>query len=168
MNKFVKASLIGYGALIAVNVTKVLVSNIRLGKQDLETVHGYSVMRDTGVMKANYMRVASAMVFTDGSKRIVVDEFFFTLPAHAQRAILAHEEAHIVLGHLDNITKMNQAKRAMSSIKGGVQDIELEADAYAADKVGTEVMISALTSLLTIKGVNKKEIRSRINALQTK
>lgn len=56
-------------------------------------------------------------------------------------AILAHEQGHIDLGHLEK----------HKGVKGVVDDmeIELEADAYAAKKCGAKVMRAALGKTLS-------------------
>lgn len=167
MNKFVKWGLIGYGALVVAKGIEIAVKGSKLASVPVENVHGYMVLRDTGVMKAQGMKVASAMVFTDGRQHIVVDDEFFLLPVTVQRAVLAHEEGHIKLGHLNNITATNNVKRSLIAVTGGVQDIELEADRYASSVVGEAVMVNALYHLLKVKGVNKKEIRLRILALKS-
>lgn len=166
MNKFVKWGLVGYGALIVAKGVQIALANRSLAQKEVEEVFGYEVIRGNELMKAQGMKIAGAFIFTDGSKKIIVDDTFFTFSDTVQQAILAHEQAHIDLGHLDNMTGTNNAKRALIALSGGVQDIELEADACAVEKVGKHVMVLALTKLLTVRGVNKKEIRRRITAIK--
>lgn len=167
MNKFFKYGLLAYGTLIVAKTVEVLLNNIKLAQQQQEEIHGYMVLRDTGFMKTSGMAVAAVVIFTDGTKKIVVDDSFFEISPLSQQAILAHEEGHIVLEHLDNVNQLNVVKRSLISATGGVQAIELEADAYAASQVGHAVMISALSELLIkVNRINKKEIRNRIAILQ--
>lgn len=167
MNKWVKLGLIGYGALVAVKTIEIVSTNRRFANQSAMELYGYEVSRDTGLMKQFNMKLASAMTFTDGSKKIVVDDSFFDMPVYVQKAILAHEEGHIVLNHFDDIDLLNKAKRSLVSATGHVQQVELDADLYAAKKVGKQDMINALSYLMAVKGVNVKELRNRIQALRS-
>lgn len=64
----------------------------------------------------------------------VDDAHFNTLKAEEKMGILLHEDAHQLLGHLEN------------QKKGLIKDLrfELEADAYASEKVGKKAVRKAL------------------------
>lgn len=74
-----------------------------------------------------------------------VREFSSNLSEQDIRAILYHEEGHIVLGHT---SKEHQARcQVVSGILVDVQT-EIEADSYAAAKVGKRTVAKALTHLI--------------------
>lgn len=79
----------------------------------------------------------------------IVNDGFWNYPKHIQLAILAHEEGHIELGHLE-------IKRNTSIPK---MKFEYAADEFAAAKVGWENVIEALQML---KEVSMKNLDKRI------
>lgn len=59
-------------------------------------------------------------------------------------AIKAHEEGHIVLGHIDAMYATVDFSKVTDTVVSTDKSIELQADEYAAIKVGAAHMLSAL------------------------
>lgn len=133
-------------------------------ERQFKRVHGVLVLHDHHALRMHYLIIGAAMLFTDGSKRIVVDDYFFLLDDISQRAVLAHEEGHMVLGHLDT-PNIDPTERHQYAARGEVHPTELEADAYAASKVGVEDVVHMLTELCTLPGItpaSEKELHNRM------
>lgn len=82
--------------------------------------------------------------------------------------LLAHEEGHIILGHLDSIKKGNLFKRILSAYFS-VQKIELEADTYAVKKLGKKEVVKALREFHNSEKLplsTKIELSKRIKAVK--
>jgi len=74
--------------------------------------------------------------------RIYVGSRFMKLTEDTQVFVLQHE-----LGHISASTPDTDTGRFLCVIKGGVSKAELEADAFAARIVGTEIAVAALREL---------------------
>ena len=130
-------------------------------------IHGKRVVVDKHLLLGNGVTIAAVLPLPINGWTIVVDDAFLKLSEASQKAILAHEEGHVELGHIYKITQENVKERAREIKAGRVQAIELEADRYAADKVGEKVMIEALYELCDVFPlVNYLEIVRRVEALQ--
>lgn len=105
-----------------------------------------------------------------GREIICVSEDLFKAPRYVQKFVVRHEEGHISLGHLEQ--KHGHSKRIMMLLVGQVSNTELEADLYAAKKVGFEEAVHALIYLRILiqqrykKGSSTREVENRIAALR--
>lgn len=99
-------------------------------------------------------------------KFIVCDKVFAKLDSITQQVLVAHELGHAQLGHRPDRT--DALKRIMEVMKGNVSEMELEADAYAADILGNRITIMALKDLKKHVGgyMSKREIDFRIKVLE--
>jgi|GEM_PF-6158007 len=132
-------------------------------------LHDPALLHSKGYMVAGAMRVIMGDVVED---MIVVDDHFFEMDAAHQLAIYFHEFGHIHLEHLERLASggkyanmKNLFKRSAAAIHG-VQDIELEADQYAASKVGPVILSSALEAVSAVVGPKNKELQRRIRILR--
>jgi hypothetical protein len=124
-------------------------------------------VHDNAAVYGAKTRIAVVGLYSDGSKRISVEDDFFKLSSPAQRAILYHEYAHIELGHLDSVVGSNNKSRRKCAANGAVDQYEAEADMRAALQVGVVNYMNALHELSRVPYVNKKEIELRISLLQS-
>lgn len=104
-----------------------------------------------------------AMVI-NGTTEVYTDTHYRNMSTDTQRAILAHELGHYKHNHKAGTTY--QLDRIKAIMNGRVLPMELEADAYACSIVGPNNYIKALKELATVKGVSKKEIKLRIQAIR--
>lgn len=102
-------------------------------------------------------RLPGACVYptaTKGEYLIFVNEKFTQMPVDFQVAVMAHEEGHIKLGHLENKAKLalNSFLRVFTEPRR-----EYDADAYAYGIVG-DIYLDALAELHNYggKGVQKR------------
>lgn len=117
---------------------------------------------DDGVMEMSTSQLrlantggAAATTFTpvwgQGFNVIVVfKELVTALKSDHLRAILLHEEGHIEHGHVEEATKPGSKVKMRS---GGVfcsTAFELQADAYAAERIGKGVVIEALKETVAL------------------
>ena len=101
---------------------------------------------------------------------IATYDVFSNAPKRIQDALISHEVGHIVLGHLDNPNCISSTVRVAGVITGNVSPIEMAADEYAANCVGTETMIDALKYMMrcrTVSMFGKAELAERIKVLQS-
>ena len=82
----------------------------------------------------------------NGPYIIVLAELAEKLPEAEQRALLLHEEGHIVHGDLDGVDHANLDPKKIKLVLN--KEGELKADRYAADRVGAEVVSTALRHIL--------------------
>lgn len=61
------------------------------------------------------------------------------------RAMLWHEEAHVRLGHIPDMDEESEGKFFLFPEK------EIEADRFAAERVGADVMLAALRNMIKVK-----------------
>lgn len=162
------AVIVGVGVVIGIHRVNKEFEQARLstGGRRQVVVHGVEVIHDTHGLRMLGIRVAGACRSLLGTYHIVVDDSFFTFDDVVQQGILAHEQGHLALGHIENLKENNIAERTRISRMGGVQDIELEADAYAVGIVGKANYLRTLNALLTLPGCDRKEIQARIRAIQ--
>ena len=90
----------------------------------IDIVHDDNFVHNNGVLDAVFAVYAE---YTDGTRKIIVDDAFMQAPKIVKKFIIYHE-----LGHIDN-----------TSLKYTL-DSEFKADAYAASKIGNKVAIFAL------------------------
>ena len=162
------------GYLYAVGVVLYACAHLyRVGKNTKTLDEGLKVIREYGVIdgyRIHHIPDVSCMgmlwsVALTGPKFILIDDAFLALPENVRSFIINHEAGHLVLGH-DGV-KENALKRMLKIWMGKVMKIELEADAFAAERVGRDAAIEALTVMKSGKGVSKSELNNRIKALQT-
>ena len=168
MKTFTKIMLGANAVIASLTVVKAIRTANAVKKAEVLVIGGHTVKVDKyGFMKSAHAAVAMVAEMKDtGKYQIFVDESFLSLDKDVQLAILAHEDGHIKLGHLENVGALNAYKRAIESLKGA-QKIELEADAYAATVVGVDSMIKALEALMALDiPLNKREIDYRIKTLK--
>ncbi len=124
-------------------------------------------IQDQDLVRANLCLVSMVLRCEDGVDRIFVDDEFFKLSPESQEAMLLHEQGHLVFGHIDKIasSRRNNALDRIRASKTGVQDIELEADFYAASKIGFPQMARALSEMLQVVSINSREVTRRIEIL---
>lgn len=86
-----------------------------------------------------------------GTKQIVVNEAFQKLPKYMQEAMFHHEVGHDKCGHLSLILSSTESyKLKMGDIflgTGNYLTLEFEADKYAAEIVGVDVMVETLSEI---------------------
>lgn len=82
----------------------------------------------------------------NGSDRVVVlsQRLVDSLTPAEIEVIVLHEEGHIALGHLDNIEASSCVVDNEGFSMAVLPSFELEADAYAAARVGAEVVVQTL------------------------
>lgn len=145
------------------------------------TINGVDVMVQDDAILATGGLYALAGKNLFGESQIFVSNELLTAPEHVQNFVVAHEQGHIELGHLPEGQMSfgqlveGQAKNMLRGVQGAIGQVdkrELEADAYAAEKVGVD---NAIIALIDIKyaAIEKygrtatiKEIDNRINALK--
>lgn len=103
---------------------------------------------------------------------IFVDEYFNELPETVKDFLMYHELGHIKLKHFEGNNQknsfINELKNSLYVIKRNfrIELKELQADNYAVKQIGKEKSIESLNYLLNnIIGINKKEIKERINVI---
>ena len=125
-------------------------------------IHDHALVRAHGSLGA----IAIVMNYMWGTKQeIVVDDFFFSFSSETQMAIIMHEMGHIECGHLlsDKTNKTRMIGRFMTVLTGKVWYEEIEADEWAAHRIGYDVMANALEELGT--HLKNREIKKRIKLL---
>ncbi len=106
-----------------------------------------------------------------GKDYIMVTDGVLKMDEEAVRCVLAHEEGHIELGHLDRpyLVKvgMNIRRNMLALFTSRVCKQELEADEYAAQKEGVEAMKRTLSGLMDVlpEGA-RKEMTARMGMLK--
>lgn len=111
--------------------------------QSNETFMDSTIIRSNQMLAMSGASIAVAAKLTDGRISIVVDDEFYALPEQVQRFVFFHEKGHLELDHLEQ--PGNGTKRRVEAFKkGSVCPNELEADAYAAEIVGTDHAVAAL------------------------
>lgn len=113
--------------------------------------------------------------FFDGHRAnvILTDDQFDLLPDFVQEFLLKHEEGHCVHKDLDKMLN-DQKKASLSNLLrsiGKTNAMELAADKYAADYMGSQKAIKVLKWLKNntdIPFLTKMEVNSRIKALKKK
>lgn len=116
----------------------------------------------THVGVPSYIPMAMA-IGTSTDLAIVVNRKFDTLKEEYREAILAHEEGHIALDHIEELASRSLVRRLVGTVYRDrrLLEIELEADLYALEK-GLPIK----DALLDIKGyINSPELEARIQAL---
>ena len=98
-------------------------------------------------------------LFFNVIEAVIVNDKFWELDDDTQKAVLAHEEGHIKLGHLNKNIGFETIKRMFKETK-----IEFEADEYAARKLGKEPIIKMLE---TMKSLGVKRLGKRISAIKS-
>lgn len=131
---------------------------------------GRSIFHHNDSVRGNGMLFA----LVDNNQNIWVDDNFYRLSEESREAILAHEIGHIENGHTEvaaSEAKHSNIKRSLSCLfkSTPVDEREVEADLYAANKFGARVMINALEEMKAIMKenyINTKEIDKRIAILK--
>lgn len=111
--------------------------------QTLE-LHGYTVLHCNLTMVTHRQLLAAAFRRTTGGATTVIDDGFFELPDSVQEFVLAHEAGHIALNHRENVKDRYRILK-----EGGVYNNEVEADRYAAERIGLDEAIACLFYLKT-------------------
>ncbi|MCX7610424.1 MAG: hypothetical protein N2043_02400 [Ignavibacterium sp.] len=94
-----------------------------------------------------------------GNPFIVIDDSFNLVNERAKRFIIQHEIGHVVSEHFERIgehaTARDVALQRIEKLElGGICEMELEADAYAASVLGKEFVFGALTDLeVVVRGL---------------
>ena len=137
-------------------------------KFDIEFYYAPNLMKKLGA------KLGAALNMTDGSTKVVVDNYFINLSEEGKKFILFHEKGHQDLKHLVTLSKYFE--RVFNPLRKKVSKSELEADSYAAEILGQAAAISGLKNieeLLAKNFFNKiihilsiKEINLRIHNLQ--
>jgi hypothetical protein len=99
-----------------------------------------------------------------GTTEVFTDAQFRRMSLSTQMAILAHELGHFKCQH--KVDLLYSIKRPMAIMRGRVLKVELEADEYACNIVGSQIMISALEEMKKIPGISKKELNLRIRYIK--
>ena len=99
---------------------------------------------------------------------IIVDDYFMSAPQYVQDVLVFHELGHIENGDLDNISPTNTLKRWLLMNVGIVQKIELEADKFAAKRVGKEETLKALSWMYenVQNKLTRREMKARMRAVK--
>lgn len=110
----------------------------------------------------------AGLVHNEDGYHFVYNHKFGLLDTGVQAFIILHELGHVVKGHIDG--SRNCMEERMEFLKEGtaVQPIELEADAFAAEKVGIETAIDALKEMQKFVDISEAshEFDLRIAALE--
>jgi len=125
---------------------------------------GRVVIIDHPSMEKVNLKVSAAL--PDG--RIVVDEHFIILPTEMKKFFLYHELGHHDLGHINEENVQGRIKKRKSmALDGKVSEEELQADAYAARRVGTNTAINSLKYVLdNLQNIEIGELILRIKHLK--
>lgn len=145
-----------------------------IGPEDFigTTNEGTLIAHKSEILWAQGILVAGATKLTLATGEvitiIVVDDFFMSASEADKKVVLAHEQGHIEEGDLDKITKTNTLKRVFEACIGKVQEMELLADLYAANKIGLSETIHELEWLHKnlASHISRKEVKNRIAFLK--
>lgn len=89
----------------------------------------------------------------EGRSIILINRAFLKLPKDIQLSIYAHEYAHILLDHVNQLEDINNTKSRI--------DLEYEADLYARDVLGADIY-KVLKYFLSNKIYREKRIRKEL------
>lgn len=148
--------------------------NIRIvtGK-DITNIE-YTYFEDYLTIKTNLIPFAGAAITALYNKSVIcIGPKLIELPVRCQKAILFHEIGHIINGHTEQTfdKSLTDEERKAKRIKykeerrsfvknGSVDPREFIADAYAANRIGAEIMIE---SLLYVIDINQRIIEKIIS-----
>lgn len=128
-----------------------------------ETIEGVELIINSGFVRRTGCMIGISFRNISGNKMIAIEE---GLPSFVESFVLQHELGHINLGHLDEATANQESnfkyvlKRSLSK---HVDQRELDADAYACERVGKDTSIKAL--MWMYEKTLQDEILKRVNAL---
>lgn len=75
---------------------------------------------------------------------VIHNDLYNTLPEEERNAVILHEEGHFMLGHLDIYARAEES----GVMDYDAQELEYEADAWAADRLGAKPMAIGLRKTL--------------------
>lgn len=156
---------------ITLNEAHTAMKNYALGKIRVERkdiigeINGYQIIHCNDVIWGTNSRIACAgsFAYTDC---IYVDDFYFMFPDYVQEFILYHELGHIVNKHTDSVLdiRIHNLRRLFR-----VDELEIEADAYAVKYLGKEKSLKALMYLhnrIHLPMLSRREIKKRIRRVE--
>lgn len=120
----------------------------------------YAIQESDTFVHGNFSLLCGVTKSENGVYIIFTDSYFRTLPKKAQDFFIYHEIGHMVYNSL-------QKDRNILGIRKRIVHDEIQADAFAASAVGIDTAIKSLKFVeKNIVGVNKKELRKRIEELR--
>jgi hypothetical protein len=141
---YIKAKGLKSGSKLHKEVTDTYGNDLKL----IENFKGYDVLEIQGFLRNVFIGInAYAAINYNGNAIILTTKAVHDIPANMKQFLLNHEVGHIENNHSIKILK-DLEDVTVKSIDTRNLNYEVEADAYAVNKVGKDIAISTLQWLI--------------------